>query len=152
VSFKVVVEGFSEAAGIPERYTCDGADRSPALHWSAEPAGTQSFALIMDDPDAPGGVFTHWLVWDIPAYVHSLPEGNEHASLGKAGLNDFGKRGYGGPCPPKARGPHRYFYRVFALDAPSLDLPEGSRRAALEKAVRKHALAEASFMGRYERH
>jgi len=152
VGFKVVVEGFSEAANIPERFTCDGMDISPAMHWSGEPAGTKSFALIVDDPDAPGGTWNHWLLWDIPSYIHSIPEGNEPSSLGKPGLNDFGKRGYGGPCPPKARGPHRYFFRMFALDAASLELPEGSKRPALEKALRKHALAEASYMGRYERH
>lgn len=152
MAFKVIVEGFSEAANMPDRFTCDGLDVSPALHWCGEPVSTKSFALIVDDPDAPGGTWNHWLVWDIPAYIHSLPEGSENSSHGKTGLNDFGKRGYGGPCPPKARGPHRYFFRMFALDTSSIELADGSKRSAFEKALRKHALAEASFMGRYERH
>jgi len=105
----------------------------------------------MDDPDAPGGTWNHWLVWDIPREIHSLPEAADNL-FGKSGLNDFGKRGYGGPCPPKGRGPHRYFFRLFALDTDTLSLSPGSKRSALEKALRRHALAETAYMGRYERH
>ena len=152
MSFEVTVEGFRKEASIPARHTCDATDIAPEVRWAGEPSGTKSFALILDDPDAPGGTFTHWLLWDIPREIHSLPEGADHGSLGKPGLNDFGKRGYGGPCPPKGRGPHRYFFRLFALDTPSLALPQTTRRAALESALRKHAIAEASYMGRYERH
>jgi Raf kinase inhibitor-like YbhB/YbcL family protein len=151
VPFKVKTQDFADGADIPSRFTCDGDDVSPALHWAHEPPETKSFALIMDDPDAPGRVWNHWLIWDVPAYIHSLPEGNEHASLGKSGINDFGRRGYGGPCPPKERGSHRYFFRLFALDATTLGLPEGAKRPALEKALKRHTIAEATYMGRYER-
>ena len=149
--FKVTVQGFADGAAIPGRFTCDGDDLSPALHWSGEPPQTKSFALLLDDPDAPRGTRNYWLVWDIPADIHSIPEGSERASAGKSGTNDFGRRGYGGPCPPKAGGPHRYFFRLFALGTSTLGLPDGAKRPALEKAIKKHAIAEASYMGRYER-
>jgi Raf kinase inhibitor-like YbhB/YbcL family protein len=110
MSFQLTVDGFADGAKIPSRFTCDGEDLSPALRWTGEPPETKSFALIMDDPDAPGGTFNHWLVWDIPAYVHSLAETDEHASLAKSGTNDFRKRGYGGPCPPQGGGLHRYVF------------------------------------------
>lgn len=151
MTFNVKVEGFSEGANIPVRFTCDGDDLSPAVHWSGEPSGTRSFALIMDDPDAPGGTWNHWLVWDIPRNLHSLPMGREQLSVGKSGTNDFGKRGYGGPCPPKGKGAHRYFVRMFALDTPALGLPQGANRSTLDAALRKHVIAEAAYMGRYER-
>jgi Raf kinase inhibitor-like YbhB/YbcL family protein len=151
VPFKVTVEGFTDGADIPSRFTCDGEDRSPALHWAGEPSGTKSFALIVDDPDAPRGTWNHWLVWDIPSDAHSVAEGMEHSSLGKSGTNDFGRRAYGGPCPPKGGGSHRYFFRLFALDTATLGLPDGAKRPALEKAIKKHAIAEAVYMGRYGR-
>lgn len=148
--FKLTIDGFADGAEIPPRLTCDGEDISPALHWVGEPSGTKSFALIMDDPDAPGGTFNHWLNWDIPADVHALLEGSEVA-VARSGINDFGKRGYGGPCPPKGGGPHRYFFRLFALDTPILGLSKGAKRSALDKTLRKHVLAETQYMGRYER-
>lgn len=149
--FQLTVDGFADGAEIPSRFTCDGNDISPPLRWSGEPDETKSFALIMDDPDAGNGTFNHWFIWDIPPYIHSLPEGNEHASLGKSGPNDFRRRGYGGPCPPKGGGPHRYFFRLFALDTPNLGLSPGAKRSALDKALRKHALAETEYIGHYER-
>jgi len=148
--FELAVQSFAEGNDIPSRFTCDGDDRSPALRWSGEPSETKSFALIVDDPDAPAGTWNHWLIWDIPADVHSLPEGTGHTP-GKSGTNDFGRRGYGGPCPPKGRGPHRYFFRMFALDTASLGLPQGAKRLELDKALHKHTIAEAVYMGRYER-
>lgn len=151
MSFKLTIDGFADGAQIPSRFTCDGSDVSPPLHWSGEPSETKSFALIMDDPDAPGGTFAHWLLWDIPAYIHSLPEGNEHSSLGKSGPNDFRRRGYGGPCPPKGGGQHRYVFRLFALDTPTLGLSPGAKRSELNKALQKHALAETEYIGSYER-
>jgi Raf kinase inhibitor-like YbhB/YbcL family protein len=151
VPFKLTVNGFSEGANIPARFTCDGKDLSPALKWAGEPLETKSFALIMDDPDAPGGNWNHWLVWDIPSHIHSLPEGNGQASSGKSGTNDFGRRGYGGPCPPIGRGAHRYFFRLFALDVSALGLSQGAKRSALDKALRKHTIAETSYVGSYER-
>jgi len=151
MSFDLAVEDFSDGASIPRRFTCDDDDVSPVLHWQGEPAGTKSFALIMDDPDAPGGTWNHWLVWDIPARVHSMQQGGEQKLHGKSGTNDFGRRGYGGPCPPKRGGPHRYFFRLFALDTPTLGLPEGERRPELQKALEKHIIAKTAYMGRYER-
>ena len=151
MAFQLTLEDFSGEADIPRRFTCDGDDISPALRWAGEPSGTKSFALIMDDPDAPGGTWNHWLIWDMPASIHSVQEGAEDASVGKSGTNDFGRRGYGGPCPPQGRGSHRYFFRMFALDTATLGLPQGAKRSALEKALRKHVLAEAVYMGRYER-
>lgn len=149
--FQLEIEGFDGGSEIPVQFTCDGSDVSPLLRWSGEPSGTKSFALILDDPDAPGGIFTHWLLWDIPAHVHSLPEGSEDSAVGKSGLNDFRKRGYGGPCPPRGAGPHRYFFRLFALDTATLGLSPGTKRSALEKALRKHIVAEAEYTGRYQR-
>ncbi len=149
--FKVTVLGFADGGDLPRRVTCDGDDLSPALHWAGEPSETASFALIMDDPDAPHGTWNHWVVWDIPAHIHAIPEGKEHASSGKSGTNDFGRLGYGGPCPPQGGGPHRYFFRLFALDTPTLGLSEGAKRPTLEKALKKHAIGQAVYMGRYER-
>ena len=149
--FKLTVTGFPEGAAIPKRFTCDGGDISPALQWAGEPLKTQSFALIVDDPDAPDGTWNHWLVWDIPSRIHGFPEGVGPAGPGKSGTNDFGKRGYGGPCPPEGAGAHRYFFRLYALDVPALGLSPGAKRPALEKALKKHGLAEASYIGRYER-
>ncbi|HUA83869.1 MAG TPA: YbhB/YbcL family Raf kinase inhibitor-like protein [Bryobacteraceae bacterium] len=146
MAFKLTVKGFAEQATIPRRFTCDGEDISPALTWSGEPARTRSFGLILDDPDAPSGTFTHWLLWDIPAQIHSLAEGD---SIGRPGTNDFGKRGYGGPCPPRGKA-HRYFFRLYALDAP-LDVPAGARRAALEASLKPHVLGAAEYAGRYQR-
>jgi len=150
MALQLIVDGFAEGASIPKRFTCDGENISPALRWTGQPAETRSFALIMDDPDAPGGTWNHWLVWDIPASDHSIPEGGEPGAPAKSGKNDFGKLGYGGPCPPRGK-PHRYFFRLFALDVPSLGLPAGAKRPALEKALRKHIIAENSYMGRYGR-
>jgi len=150
-AFKITVEAFGEGAAIPRGCTCDGGDLSPGLHWAGEPSETRSFALIMDDPDAPGGTWNHWLIWDIPADIHTMPGGNEHASIGVSGTNDFGRRGYGGPCPPKGGGSHRYFFRLFALDTARLGLSPGAKRPTLEKTLKKHAIAETAYMGRYER-
>jgi Raf kinase inhibitor-like YbhB/YbcL family protein len=149
MAFQITAKGFSEGSEIPKQFTCEGANHSPGLQWSGEPSGTKSFALIVSDPDAPAGVWYHWLLWNIPAHMHSLAEGN--GSTGISGINDFGKHGYGGPCPPKGGGTHRYYFRLYALDAPVLDLSPSSKAAALEKAVNSHKMAEAEYMGRYER-
>ena len=151
MTFQLTSSAFAEGSKIPIRFTCDGENVSPPLRWSEEPAQTRSFALIAEDPDAPAGTWTHWLIWDIPSYIHSIPESNEHAAFGKSGPNDFGSVGYGGPCPPRGGGSHRYFFHLFAVNEPTLGLNPGSRRAALDGKLKKHALAEASYMGRYER-
>src|SRR6266542_1822724 len=107
---------FSHEEVIPRKHTCDGADQSPLLAWTEPPSGTQSFALIAHDPDAPNGDFTHWVLFDIPTEATEIPQGAAPAELGVPGLNDFGNEGYGGPCPPPGHGRHRYYFTLSALD------------------------------------
>src|SRR5574338_1453795 len=114
--FSLSSSAFQNGATIPKQFTCDGEDQPPPLQWTAPPPGTKSLALVVDDPDAPGGVFRHWGVYDIPASARS-PDGPFQQSI-----NDFGKRGYGGPCPPKGRGAHRYQFKLYALDVDRLNL------------------------------
>jgi len=151
MAFTLKVTGFGEGASIPKRFTCDGEDLSPALEWSGEPSATHGFALIMDDPDAPSGTWNHWLLWDIPTQVHSLSEGFQPGSVGASGKNDFGRLGYGGPCPPKGHGAHRYQFTLYALDRADAGLRAGAKRADLDRALKGHVLALAQYMGRYGR-
>jgi len=143
---------FGSGEMIPVKYTCDGADFSPPLEWTAGPAGTKSFALICDDPDAPMGTWVHWVVYDIPPTTTMLAEGitreRELTGGGTQGINDFRKIGYGGPCPPG--GTHRYFFRLYALDT-LLGLKPGITKDQLLKAMKGHILAEAQLMGTYRR-
>ena len=152
MAFKVIVEGFPQDGTIPARFTCEGENTPPPLAWEGEPADTKSFALIVDDPDASGGAWNHWLLWDIPASTHALPVYEYERIKATRGTNDFGRLDYGGPCPPRGRPSHRYYFRLFAVDTPALGLPEGTKRRAFEKALQKHAIAEAAYMGRYQRH
>jgi hypothetical protein len=149
--FRLESPAFAEGAAIPRLHTCEGADLSPALEWSGEPEGTKSFALIVDDPDAPVGVWNHWLLWDIPASTRALAQGFKAGQLAESGTNDFGRLGYGGPCPPKGHGPHRYFFKLMALDVPSVGQRGGAKRAELDHALGGHSLAVAQRMGTYER-
>jgi Raf kinase inhibitor-like YbhB/YbcL family protein len=149
--FTLKVAGFQDGGSIPKRYTGEGDDLSPALEWSGEPQGTQGFTLIVDDPDAPAGTWNHWLLWDISAHVHSLPEGFRPGTVGSSGKNDFGRPGYGGPCPPKGHGPHRYYFTLYAVDRPALGLPPAAKRAELDRALKNRVLAQTQYMGRYER-
>ncbi|MBI2223168.1 MAG: YbhB/YbcL family Raf kinase inhibitor-like protein [Acidobacteria bacterium] len=142
--FTVGSPAFAEGSEIPKPHTCDGADAPPPLTIRDAPDGTRSFAIIMDDPDAPRGTFTHWLVYDIPAGGAFDPD------RGKTLRSDFGRGGYGGPCPPPGHGPHRYHFTVHAVDVPSLAL-EGATRRYLEAALEGHTLATARLTGRYER-
>ena len=151
MAFKLISSAFPEGAVIPKLHTCEAADFSPPLEWSGAPSPTQSFTLIADDPDAPVGTWNHWLLYDIPPTVHSLAQGYKPGKTGISGRNDFGKEGYGGPCPPRGHGPHRYFFRLYALGVASLGLPAGARRAEVDKAIQGHILADAQYMGRYER-
>ena len=146
--FTLTSPAFADGANIPRRHTCDGENRSPRLTWRDPPTGARSFALIVDDPDAPAGTFTHWVLFDIPGGSTELAEA---ATGGRSGRNDFGKNGYGGPCPPKGHGPHRYFFKLSALDVDALTLGDGASRAQLEKAMQGHVLAAAQLVGRYER-
>ena len=138
---------FADGSPIPRKYTADGPNVSPPLAWSDAPAGTQAFALICDDPDAPRGTWVHWVLFDILADTMSLAEGI--AGAGVDGSNDFGKLGYGGPSPPRGK-PHRYFFKLYAMDTP-LKLAKGATKAQVEKAMEGHILAEAKWMGTYQR-
>jgi Raf kinase inhibitor-like YbhB/YbcL family protein len=143
---KIMSSAFQEGANIPSKFTCDGGDVSPPLQIGGVPSAARSLVLIVDDPDAPGGLFTHWIVWNIPTQTTTIAEGS--APKGVQGTNDFGKTGYGGPCPPS--GTHRYFFKIFALDR-ELDLPAGAKRAKLDAQMRGHVIAHAEWMGRYAR-
>ena len=151
MAFRVRVLAFDEGATIPQRHTGEGEDLSPAIEWEDLPDGTRSLALLVDDPDAPSGVWTHWLLWDIPSSEHGLAEGFQPGRVGVSGINDFGKEGYGGPMPPMGHGPHRYFFKLYALDMSRLNLHSGTKRWEFEKALRGHVISEAWAMGRYER-
>ncbi len=143
----VTSTAFTEGANIPKKYTCDGASVSPPLKWSGAPAQTLSFALIVDDPDAPVGTFTHWVAFDIPSNQTEISEGAKN--VGRAGQNSAGRNGYIGPCPPS--GTHRYIFNVYALDVPALNLNEGAARDEVSNAIKGHILAEGMLMGRYGR-
>jgi Raf kinase inhibitor-like YbhB/YbcL family protein len=141
-------DAFQNGQSIPVQYTCDGTDQVPALHWSDPPAGTKSFALAVDDPDAPSGTFRHWGVFDIPASARSIGGGQK---AGTEVTNDFGKPGYGGPCPPKGHGVHHYHFKLFALNTDHLDLGPDAKVADLEKEAGKHLIGQGELVGTYER-
>ena len=149
MTFTLTIAAFTDGGLIPAKFTCEGANVSPELRWTDAPANTRSYALIVDDPDAPAGTFTHWVLFDMPAERSSLAEGA--GAIGVAGKNDFGRAGYGGPCPPRGHGPHRYTFTLHALDIASLKLKAGTGRREMETALRGHILAQAAYLGRYER-
>lgn len=152
-NMQVSTKSFSAGGEIPKRYTCDGADVSPQLSWGEAPSGAKSIALIADDPDAPRGTWTHWVLYDLPPRTLELAEDvrklDQLPGGGSQGRNDFGKTGYNGPCPPPGK-PHRYFFRVFALDK-ALGLKPGASRKEVEGAMQGHVLAQGEVMGRYGR-
>ena len=139
---------FEAGAEIPSKHTCDGADLAPALSWSGAPSGTRSFALVMDDPDAPRGTWVHWVVVDLPRTATALPEGGALPEGARSGTNSWNRTGYGGPCPPSGR--HRYFFKLYALDTalPQMGKPN---KEQLESAMRGHILGEAQLMGTYQK-
>jgi Raf kinase inhibitor-like YbhB/YbcL family protein len=139
---------FQNGQTIPVQFTCDGANQTPPLAWGEPPAETKSFALVVDDPDAPSGTFRHWGVYDIPASARSIGGGQR---IGTEVSNDFGKPGYGGPCPPKGHGPHHYHFKLFALDVDRLNLRPNSKVADVENEAKKHAIATGELIGTYER-
>ncbi|MFA6600394.1 MAG: YbhB/YbcL family Raf kinase inhibitor-like protein [Candidatus Omnitrophota bacterium] len=151
-TLKVTSDAFEEGGPIPADHTCDGRDKSPVLRWSGAPAGTQSFAIITDDPDALVGEWVHWIVYDLPPTVDMMPEGvpelGKLANAEKHGMNDFGRLGYGGPCPPS--GTHRYIFKVYALDC-MLKAPAGLKKKDLLKAMEGHILGMGQLVGTYER-
>jgi Raf kinase inhibitor-like YbhB/YbcL family protein len=151
VDFRLTSAGFTEGTAIPAKYTCDGENKAPPLRWDGAPQA-QSFVLILEDPDAPGGTFTHWVLYDIPGAQRELPEALSNVgALGTPGLNDFSRVGYGGPCPPRGGGAHRYVFTLSALDVATLNLPPESERHKVEAAMRGHVLSKATLIGQYER-
>lgn len=149
---RISSSAFADGAAIPRRHTCDGEDISPPLAWSAAPADTRSFVLLCDDPDAPAGTWHHWAVYDIPADRSELPAGVAADAKGvKQAANDFRRPGYGGPCPPRGHGRHRYRFRLLALSAAQLDFKSAPSCVEVEREARKHALAEAVLTGIYQR-
>jgi Raf kinase inhibitor-like YbhB/YbcL family protein len=154
MALKLTSPSFRHDGPIPEQHTCDGADTPPPLEWSGAPQGTKSFALIVDDPDAPDPkapqrTYVHWVLYDIPASVNTLVDTGAGLPEGaREGTNDFKRRGYGGPCPPVGR--HRYFFKLYALEA-KLGDKGAMTKAQLEKAMDGHVLEKAELMGTYER-
>ena len=152
MAFKIISTAFAEGDMIPRPFAWDGKDESPPLTWTDVPANTKSLALICDDPDAPMGTWVHWVLFNLPPTVDRLPEGvpgdKTLGNGGVHGLNDFGRLGYGGPCPPG--GTHRYFFKLFALDA-ELQLKGGASKSQLLEVMEGHILAETHLMGRYRR-
>jgi Raf kinase inhibitor-like YbhB/YbcL family protein len=153
MAFVISSSSFPNGGQIPKKFTCDGADVSPELSWTRPPAETQSLALIVDDPDAPAGTWTHRVLFDLPAETTSLPENvsklEELAGGGRQGRNSFCKIGYGGPCPPAGHA-HRYFFTLFALDC-TLNLRPRSSKQELEEAMEGHVLGQTECMGKYQR-
>jgi Raf kinase inhibitor-like YbhB/YbcL family protein len=143
---------FKEGDSIPAKYTCDNLDISPPLEWSDGPAGTKTFALICDDPDAPRGTWVHWVVYNLPGTLKGLPENLPKSEtlpdMTRHGKTDFGSIGYGGPCPPS--GTHRYYFKIYALDS-VIGMKPGLTKSELLKAIEGHILDQGQLMGRYKR-
>jgi len=152
MEIKITSTDFDEGSMIPRSYTCDGEDVSPPLAWTGVPEGTKSLVLICDDPDAPVGTWVHWVLFNLPADINGLPANVPPDKViengGRHGMNDFRKFGYGGPCPPG--GTHRYYFKLYALDA-EINLDAGINKAQLVKAMEGHILAQGQLMGRYKR-
>jgi Raf kinase inhibitor-like YbhB/YbcL family protein len=153
MNIQITSVAFASGQPIPAKYTCDGQDVSPPLKWSNAPANTKSFALIADDPDAPVGTWVHWVLYDLPPNTTELPEGMAKTQVvsngAKQGLNSWPRLGYGGPCPPPGK-PHRYFFKLYALDT-ILNLKPGATKKDLLKGMEGHVLAEGQWMGTYQR-
>jgi Raf kinase inhibitor-like YbhB/YbcL family protein len=141
-----ITSAFQQGANIPSKFSCDGPNTNPPLQISDVPPEAKSLVLIVDDPDAPSGLFTHWAVWNISPQTSAIAEGS--TPKGVQGTNDFGRSGYGGPCPPS--GTHRYYFKIFALDR-ELDLAFGAKRSQLDAAMKDHVIAQGELMGRYSR-
>jgi Raf kinase inhibitor-like YbhB/YbcL family protein len=153
MSLNMESSAFKNGAEIPRKFTCEGADVSPPLKWDTPPSATKSLALIADDPDAPGGTWVHWVMYNLEPQLRELQEGiaqfEEVPGIGRQGLNDFRKIGYGGPCPPPGK-PHRYFFKLYALDT-KLNLKARATKRDVEQAMKGHVLAQAELVGKYKR-
>lgn len=152
MAFHLTTTAFDNGAMIPKKFTCDGKDISPPLTWTEPPKGTKSFAIIVDDPDAPSGTWVHWVLYDVPADTRELTEGirkdRQLPNGALQGRNDFGKIGYNGPCPPKGAS-HRYFFKLYALDSRT-NLKTGASKSDLERAMKGHVLTQAEIIGRFQ--
>jgi Raf kinase inhibitor-like YbhB/YbcL family protein len=150
--FNLTSPAFENGASIPARFTCEGDDTSPPLSWSGLPESAASLALEVEDPDAPSGIWIHWIAYNLPLEINGLPgeigEQPNLGGLGKSGLNSWGETEYGGPCPPS--GTHRYFFHLYALDQP-LDLSGGASHSELHRAMEGHIIAEATLLGTYSK-
>jgi Raf kinase inhibitor-like YbhB/YbcL family protein len=153
MAFELTSSAFKPGDPIPRRYTCEGEDLSPPLHWTVPPAATKSFVIVADDPDAPVGTWVHWVIYDLPLDLRGLMEGvptkDRLPDGALQGLNDFKRVGYGGPCPPPSK-PHRYHFTLYALDV-TLNLKPRATKAQVLDACKEHILAEAQLMGRFGR-
>lgn len=153
MAFQLKSPDFQSGASIPKQFTCDGSDVSPAFSWNDPPPATQSFALIADDPDAPVGTWVHWVLFDLPpatrGLAQNLPKQAQLSDGSRQGRNDFGKIGYGGPCPPPGKS-HRYFFKLYALDS-KLNLTSDATKKDVERAMQGHILAHSEWVGRYGR-
>ena len=148
---KLVSSAFPDGAAIPQRFTCDGENLSPALNWSGAPDGTRSFVLLCDDPDAPAGTWHHWVAYDIPPTMTELVEGIAQKTKLKQAVNDFRKTGYGGPCPPHGHERHHYHFGLLALSTDHLLARPNASCRDVEREARRFTLAEATLVGWYER-
>ncbi|MFQ5441986.1 MAG: YbhB/YbcL family Raf kinase inhibitor-like protein [Thermodesulfobacteriota bacterium] len=155
MAFGIKSPDFKEGQRIPVKFTCEGEDLSPELVWEGPPEGTKSYTLIVEDPDAPMGTFIHWVVYDVPPHLQKLERGigggGGLEGPVKQGVSSFGNTGYGGPCPPKGHGDHRYFFILRALDVENLGVGAGAEKADVERAMEGHILGEVSIMGKYSR-
>lgn len=151
MEFRLISPAFVDGGHIPVKFTCDGEEHSPPLTWGGAPDGTRSYALIMHDPDAPRGDFTHWLLFNIPDAISEIQESTESDRVGEPATNDFENLGYGGPCPPSGNGAHRYLFTLYALDTDAIALAPSARRSDVEAALQGHILGEANLQGTYER-
>jgi hypothetical protein len=147
---KLVPSAFADGAAVPRRFTCDGENLSPPLQWSDAPAGTRSFVLLCDDPDAPAGTWHHWAAYDLPPTVTELAVGAAQNKNIKQAVNDFRKMGYGGPCP-HGHGPHHYHFRLLALSTDHLAAKTNASGPEVEREARKYTIGEATLVGWYER-
>lgn len=151
MAFSLSSNAFQNGGDIPNKYTCDGADVPPELSWNNVPNATQSLALIAEDPDAPAGTWTHWVLYDLPpdtpGLEENVPKVDQLPNGARQGRNDFKRIGYGGPCPPPGK-PHRYFFRLYALDR-KLGLKPGATKDEVQAATKGHILGEAELMGKF---
>jgi Raf kinase inhibitor-like YbhB/YbcL family protein len=152
MAFQITTSAFRDGGSIPQKFTCDGTDVSPALTWSDPPPGTRSLAIIADDPDAPGGTWVHWVIYDLPPDTRKLPEAvardSQLSNGALQGRNDFGKIGYNGPCPPRGSA-HRYVFKLYALNSRT-GLRGGATKAELERVIKGHILVQAQLVGKFQ--